>query len=239
MSGVITNPSICIPRTLNNVSRRDVKEIFEKLLGRGTVDRVDIVPYRDDENKPFCRIFVHLRYWSVCPNIMQIRQQLLGGKTIKLVYDYPWFWKCSASRSPKPEKDKTAPYIEGIITLPIQLNDPDTNSSPFNHWDATLIPKATEVELIVESAAIESVAVESAAIESVAVESVAVETAAVNSADVESVAVESDAVESDDVHGYKNVENALELLSTVTRLQCSSIDESVTLAPPNIKIYNI
>ena len=38
---VITEPSICIPRTLNNVSWRDVKDTMEAVLGKGTVDRVD------------------------------------------------------------------------------------------------------------------------------------------------------------------------------------------------------
>ena len=33
---------------------------------------------------------------------------------VKIVYDTPWFWKCSASRVPKPEREKTkkTAYIE-------------------------------------------------------------------------------------------------------------------------------
>ena len=63
MSGteVITEPSICIPRTLNNTTWRDVKNTFEEILGTGTVERVDIVPSRN--NDPFCKIFIHFRYW--------------------------------------------------------------------------------------------------------------------------------------------------------------------------------
>ncbi len=110
----LTNPSICIPRTLNNVTWRDVKETFEQLCGRGTVERVDIV-HKQDDPSPFCRIFVHMRYWAVDnPDVAAIRDRLLAGETIKVVYDNPWFWKCSASFAPKPERTrpKEAPYVE-------------------------------------------------------------------------------------------------------------------------------
>tara|TARA_B000000557_G_scaffold71815_1_gene56788 strand:+ start:1599 stop:2084 length:486 start_codon:yes stop_codon:yes gene_type:complete len=113
MSDPITEPSICIPRTLNNVSWRDVKETFEKILGKGTVERVDIVTRRD-EDTPFCRIFVHMRYWPV--NDQQVaawRNTLMNGGEMKVVYNHPWFWKCVASRIPKPEKKNVSaqPYI--------------------------------------------------------------------------------------------------------------------------------
>lgn len=111
---LITEPSICIPRTLNNVTWRDVKEVFEAILGRGTVERVDIVQNRH-ETTPFCRIFVHFRYWPVDkPEHAAMRKRLLDGETVKVVYDNPWFWKCSASRLPKPEntREKAAPFVE-------------------------------------------------------------------------------------------------------------------------------
>lgn len=110
---VITEPSICIPRTLNNVSWRDVKETFETLFGKGTVDRIDIVRRRDDDS-PFCRIFVHMRYWPQDnEQVMAWRKQLMEGTELKVVYKHPWYWKCVASRLPKPEKKKVAsdPYI--------------------------------------------------------------------------------------------------------------------------------
>ena len=114
MSQIITEPSICIPRTLNNSTWRQVKDVFELLFGRGTVERVDIV-VRRNEDTPFCRIFVHMRYWPM--NVLQaaqFRDQLMAGEQVKVVYDNPWFWKCSASRTAKPERNlpKAAPYVE-------------------------------------------------------------------------------------------------------------------------------
>jgi hypothetical protein len=110
---IITEPSICIPRTLNNVTWRDVKDTFEKLLGKGTVERVDVVTRRD-EDTPFCRIFVHMRYWDMNNDtVAGWRQTLVDGGEIKVVHDHPWFWKCVASRVAKPEakERKHAPYI--------------------------------------------------------------------------------------------------------------------------------
>ena len=121
MTSLITEPSICIPRTLNNVNWRDVKNVFEAILGKGTVERVDIVTRRDDDS-PFCRIFVHMRYWAVnVPEVADFRTALLAGDTRKVVYNHPWFWKCAASRTAKPVKSRVSaqPYIMQDSAAPV------------------------------------------------------------------------------------------------------------------------
>lgn len=124
MSTVITEPSICIPRTLANVTWQDVTIAFEKLIGAGTISRVDLVKDRV-QNSKFCRIFVHFRYWPVDnPEIADLRNKLLSGDTIKLVYNNPWFWKCVVSRVPKPER--TTPVHEPFI----QYTPPPITRSP-------------------------------------------------------------------------------------------------------------
>lgn len=110
---VITEPSICIPRTLNNITWRTVKDTFEQILGKGTVERVDLINDRNGE--PFCKVFVHLRYWPADGEAVNIRDRLVDGEVVKIVYDNPWFWKCSASRLPKPDRDnstKKTPFVE-------------------------------------------------------------------------------------------------------------------------------
>ena len=128
MTTVITEPSICIPRTLHNVTWRQVKDAFEQVIGKGTVERVDIVPSKNNESTPFCRIFVHFRYWPVTPDIMAIRERLVNGEVIKVVYDNPWFWKCSASRIPRPERNqpKMAAFIECNGEIAPSLRPPTT-----------------------------------------------------------------------------------------------------------------
>jgi hypothetical protein len=112
MSSIVTEPSVCIPRALANVSWKDVKDIFEQLIGAGSVERVDLVRSKNDDQ--FCRIFVHFRSWPVNkPEIASMRDRLLADETVKLVYDNPWFWKCVKSKVPKPERTKprAAPFI--------------------------------------------------------------------------------------------------------------------------------
>ena len=97
---------------MNNTTWRDVKNTFEEILGTGTVERVDIVPSRN--NDPFCKIFIHFRYWPTQGTAVELRERLMNGETLNVVYDTPWFWKCSASRLPKPQRlnNKGRPYID-------------------------------------------------------------------------------------------------------------------------------
>ena len=123
----ITEPSICIPRTLNKLTWYEVKTVFEGLFGRGTVERVDIVRDRHDEQSPFCKIFVHMRYWPLNNlEVAEIRDKLIAGEQIKVVYDQPWFWKCSASRTAKPQRNlpKTTPYVEFANVQSTPLSSP-------------------------------------------------------------------------------------------------------------------
>ena len=95
-----SEPSICIPRTLNNITRDSVKNVFESIFGINSIDRVDIIINNIDRD--FCKIFVHFKYWSNDEEIIAIRNRLSRGDNIKIVHDPPRFWKCSASRTIKP-----------------------------------------------------------------------------------------------------------------------------------------
>tara|TARA_Y100000389_G_C17428726_1_gene501191 strand:- start:679 stop:1089 length:411 start_codon:yes stop_codon:yes gene_type:complete len=112
MQKVITEPSICIPRTLNNVTRQEVKNVFEQLIGAGSIDRVDIVKNREQESQ-FCRIFIHFRYWPNSETATSIRNRLNEDEELKIVYNEPWFWKCVKSRVAKPDRNDRphAPYV--------------------------------------------------------------------------------------------------------------------------------
>jgi hypothetical protein len=47
-------------------------------------------------------VFIHFKRWNSDENTTCTRQALLDEETIKVVYDDPWFWKISASRTRKP-----------------------------------------------------------------------------------------------------------------------------------------
>ena len=118
-----SNPSVCIPRVFANINKRDVKEVFEQILGvRGCVERVDLISKTTEDGTPYGRVFVHFRFWPKTDQATSIRDQILSGGTVKIVYDEPWYWKCSQSRVPKPEftRERAAPYVEMSPTAPQQ-----------------------------------------------------------------------------------------------------------------------
>lgn len=90
-------PSICIPRSQYYFPKKKIKMIFES-LEFGEVDKVDVIKINNSSIN--YRIFVHFKKWN--ENFTDIRDKLLNGDNIKIVYDFPWFWKCYKSKFPRP-----------------------------------------------------------------------------------------------------------------------------------------
>jgi len=106
---VASNPSICIPRVFKSTTRKELGDIFEK-LNFGAVDRIDMVPKTNERGESYYKVFIHFKVWHNNQMAQATRDKLLAGEEIKIVYNAPWFWKCSASRVDKPVfRDYTAP----------------------------------------------------------------------------------------------------------------------------------
>jgi hypothetical protein len=104
-----SNPSICIPRVFKSTTRKELGDIFEK-LNFGAVDRIDMVPKPNERGESYYKVFIHFKVWHNNQMAEDTRDKLLAGEEIKIVYNAPWFWKCSASRVNKPVfRDYTAP----------------------------------------------------------------------------------------------------------------------------------
>jgi hypothetical protein len=108
-----SEPSICIPRVFPNIDKTCVKDVFEELFGKGCIERIDMIQKKTGNSERFQRVFVHFKYWPVTQRNQQVRQRLIDGHQLKIVYSEPWFWKCSASRIPKPKDKVSHPYIDG------------------------------------------------------------------------------------------------------------------------------
>ena len=96
----INQPSICIPRVSNNIKKDFILTTFEQIFGKDSIQRVDIVKKQSND---YSCVFVHFNFWMNTPNVQSIRNRLLNNNSFKIVYNDPWFWKCSASRLPKPK----------------------------------------------------------------------------------------------------------------------------------------
>ena len=109
-------PSICIPRVFPNITKARVEAIFRN-LGFGEVEQVDMVKKSNAKGEKYQRVFIHFKEWNDDEQTCQARQMLLNDQEVKVVYDDPWFWKLSASKSTRPEdrpqrRRRPAPFVD-------------------------------------------------------------------------------------------------------------------------------
>ena len=80
--------TLCIPRILSNITKESIRETFNR-LNIGTIHHIDIIRNKNLSSKAF----IHFSKWNNGGNADIVRERLLIGKDIKIVYDEPWFWK--------------------------------------------------------------------------------------------------------------------------------------------------
>tara|TARA_R110002074_G_scaffold52070_6_gene131450 strand:+ start:415 stop:1020 length:606 start_codon:yes stop_codon:yes gene_type:complete len=104
--------SLCIPRVFANISWYRIKQSFIA-LNWGFVERVDVIPSGGTK-----RAFVHFAPGKFTAT--KVLEALCEGKQVKIVYDEPWFWQISLSRSAKPAEAperKQKPKVEIAAVL--------------------------------------------------------------------------------------------------------------------------
>jgi hypothetical protein len=89
--------SLCIPRVFNNITEAKVYNVFNK-LNIGKIHSINMIVRTNKKNKMVKCVFINFDYWYLNEQ-SQMRNQLLSGKEIKIVYDDPWFWNVSIKRS--------------------------------------------------------------------------------------------------------------------------------------------
>jgi hypothetical protein len=85
-------PSLCIPRVFPNISETRIRKTFEDIF-IGRIEKIDII-----KGDKFNRVFIHLS-WNNTSDALYVRNQVMTGKDVKVVYDEPWYWMVSASRN--------------------------------------------------------------------------------------------------------------------------------------------
>ena len=122
--------SICIPRVFKNISEKRIRAIMYSLKF-GFVERVDMVSKKNQKGEEFSRVFVHFSSWNERSDpAMQVRAKLDSGDQVKIVYDTPWYWMVSKSKTERPEQRRTrpAPFIDFGHTA--ETKSPSPNPAP-------------------------------------------------------------------------------------------------------------
>ena len=87
------NPSLCIPRMFKSISRQRIEKVMGEMQ-LGEIDYIDL-----HLSKDYQKAFVHFKTWNNTSFATSIKQRFLDGEELKIIYDEPWFWKCSLNRS--------------------------------------------------------------------------------------------------------------------------------------------
>ena len=112
--------SLCIPRVFNNITEAKVRNVFNK-INVGNIYSIDFIQQTNKKGKQVKRVFIHFDYWYYNERSQYMREQLLSGKEIKIVYDDPWFWNVSIKRSTNVRTNKplapTTNIAPGLINI--------------------------------------------------------------------------------------------------------------------------
>ena len=87
------DPIICIPKVDRHIKKNQIYQIFNQ-ANFGKIRKIDLINTNYTK-----RAFIHYDYWNNNEKVSQIKGWLLEGKDIKIIYEDPWYWKCSAFRS--------------------------------------------------------------------------------------------------------------------------------------------
>lgn len=91
---------ICIPRVAYNITHMQINDVFTK-LNIGKIQKIDIVIRYTEKREKYKRVFIHLWNWNdENETMLTIKNKLLDGKEIKVVYSDPWYWKISVYKVP-------------------------------------------------------------------------------------------------------------------------------------------
>ena len=87
------NPSLCIPRVHCDITKEDVYSVFNRLR-LGNIQSIDMIRrYCEKSKEEYKVVFVHFAFWYRNPQVDTIKERILSGEDIKIVHQFPWYWK--------------------------------------------------------------------------------------------------------------------------------------------------
>ena len=123
--------SLCIPRVFMNIGWKRIKQAFID-ADLGHIQRVDVMKMK---NKDFKIAFVHFtpKRWNMRDSeARQALKVLQSGKSIRILYDEPYYWEVSISKLVRPADapHPKAPSSKRKIKLDLSETKPAASQSP-------------------------------------------------------------------------------------------------------------
>ncbi len=83
---------LCLPKIDINTTKNQIFNIFDQYKF-GLIKKIDLISISQSK-----RAFIHYEKWDTSEKNIKIKSYLDNGLDIKIIYNFPWFWKCSKSR---------------------------------------------------------------------------------------------------------------------------------------------
>ena len=90
-TNMTNNPTICIPKINNTITKYDIQSVFKK-LNIGEIQDIRFV------GKYSKTAYIKIERWYEKAHALEFRERLIEEKPINVVYNFPWFWKCVKAR---------------------------------------------------------------------------------------------------------------------------------------------
>lgn len=91
------NLSLCISRVMNHISKDNIHNVLND-IGLGEISHIDII-HKNNNGDVYKVVFIHFNQWFDNENSSKAIERLSSGKDIKVIYDFPWFWKITPNKS--------------------------------------------------------------------------------------------------------------------------------------------
>tara|TARA_B100000963_G_scaffold335262_1_gene329240 strand:- start:2158 stop:2424 length:267 start_codon:yes stop_codon:yes gene_type:complete len=85
--------TLCLPKIDSNTTRNQLFNVFNQ-YNFGLINKIDLITISNSK-----RAFIHYKNWNNTEKNKKIKDYLDDGLDIKIIYEFPWFWKCSKSKS--------------------------------------------------------------------------------------------------------------------------------------------
>ena len=85
---------ICIPKVNDNITKHDIKTTINS-YNIGNIKKINLVYSKEKKNK---LAFIYLKYTN-SENSQKIKTYIEEEKDFKLIYDFPFYWKCYKAKN--------------------------------------------------------------------------------------------------------------------------------------------
>lgn len=132
--------SLCIPRVFMNIGWKRIKQAFID-ADLGHIQRVDVMKMK---NKDFKIAFVHFtpKRWNMRDSeARQALKVLQSGKSIRILYDEPYYWEVSISKLVRPA-DAPHPKMSSKRKIKLDLSETTVTSPKTSVRDHPIVARA-------------------------------------------------------------------------------------------------